>query len=147
MKHALGQSKWFSLLCMVLLFLNLVSCATFQNFLKLQKPTARIADIGLREIDLDSVTLVFDVEVENPYPVPLSLVNVDYQLASRDNGRVRADLNVAISELVDQSDNDLQIDSHSCRFVKTLPLGKPVRLAWGPSQNCWLQLTVTDPED
>ena len=72
---------------------------------------------------------------------------VQGQLASRDNGRVRADLHVAISELVERSDNDLQIDSHACRFVKTLPLGKPVRLAWGPSQNCWLQLTVTDPED
>jgi len=34
------------------------------------------------EVTLTSATLLFDVEIENPYPVPLPLVNMDYSLTS-----------------------------------------------------------------
>jgi LEA14-like dessication related protein len=39
--------------------------------------------VGLQNIGLDSATLRFDVEVKNPYSVPLPLLNLDYALASR----------------------------------------------------------------
>jgi len=50
--------------------------------LGLQKPSASITGVGLKDISLDAATLLFDVEVKNPYSVPLPLVNVDYGLAS-----------------------------------------------------------------
>ena len=50
--------------------------------LNLRRPSARIAGVRLQDINLSSATLLFDVEVENPYSVPLPLVNIDYGLAS-----------------------------------------------------------------
>ncbi|HEX9792626.1 MAG TPA: LEA type 2 family protein [Planctomycetota bacterium] len=45
-------------------------------------PTARIASVGLQDLQLDGVTMLFDVEIENPYSVALPLVNLGYALAS-----------------------------------------------------------------
>ncbi len=51
--------------------------------LGLARPSARLAGVGLDDINLQDATLRFDVEVTNPYSVPLPLANVDYGLASR----------------------------------------------------------------
>ena len=58
-------------------------CATLQNTLNILKPNASLQGLKFEEITLKSATLLFEVEVENPYPVSLPLVNVDYNLASR----------------------------------------------------------------
>jgi LEA14-like dessication related protein len=59
-------------------------CSTVGDYLKIDTPTARVANVGLDGISLDAATLQFDVEVANPYPAPLALGNLDYRLASRD---------------------------------------------------------------
>lgn len=59
-------------------------CATIQDTLKLRKPTASLQGLKFDQITTDSATLLFDVQIENPYPAPLPLVNVDYNLTSRD---------------------------------------------------------------
>ena len=46
-----------------------------------QKPTARIVGMSLQDVNLQDATVAFDVEVSNPYAVPLPMVNVDYALA------------------------------------------------------------------
>ena len=46
------------------------------------KPTARLLGAGIRDLRLQSVDLVFDVEVSNPYAVSLPLVNLNYAVAS-----------------------------------------------------------------
>ncbi len=56
-------------------------CAALEGWLK--RPTVSLAGVGLDDIGLSSATLRFDVEVQNPYSVPLPLVNMDYGLASR----------------------------------------------------------------
>ena len=58
-------------------------CATLQNTLNIRKPNASLQGLKFEEITLKSATMLFEVEVENPYPVALPLVNVDYNLASR----------------------------------------------------------------
>ena len=58
-------------------------CATIESALNIRKPSVGLKGIRFDEITLNSATLLFDVEVENPYPVALPLVNVDYNLASR----------------------------------------------------------------
>ncbi|MCG3180227.1 MAG: hypothetical protein BIFFINMI_02585 [Phycisphaerae bacterium] len=48
----------------------------------LSKPSARITGLHFQSIDLSAATMLFDVEVTNPYAVNLPLVNMDYGLAS-----------------------------------------------------------------
>jgi LEA14-like dessication related protein len=67
-----------------MLFLGLSGCAVLEDYIQIQQPSARIAGAHLQNITLDSLTLLFDVEVENPYSVALPLVNLDYSLCSRD---------------------------------------------------------------
>ncbi len=58
-------------------------CGSVQQVLdSLDKPTARVRGVKLRDLKLRSVSLDFDIEVTNPYDVALPLVNVDYALAS-----------------------------------------------------------------
>ena len=48
------------------------------------KPTARLLGAGIRDLRMQSVDLVFDVEVSNPYAVSLPLVNLNYAIGSGD---------------------------------------------------------------
>ena len=59
-----------------------VGCETMNQVLNLQKPSARMTGLKFENVKLDSATLLFDVEVDNPYPVALPLMNLDYGLSS-----------------------------------------------------------------
>jgi len=56
-------------------------CEAMDTF-GLSKPTARMTGLKFEDVKLDSATLLFDVEVDNPYPVALPLMNLDYGLSS-----------------------------------------------------------------
>jgi len=71
-----------ALALLALLPLAATSGCGVMDALGIQKPTASITGVKLQDIDLQSLTMLFDVEVDNPYSVPLPLVNVDYGLAS-----------------------------------------------------------------
>ena len=60
----------------------IAGCETIQEGLNLRKPTARLTDLKIEEVKMDSATLLFDVEIENHYPVALPLTNFDYSLSS-----------------------------------------------------------------
>lgn len=49
------------------------------------KPTASLSGVGIEDFSLKDLTMLFDVEVTNPYDVGLPLVNLDYGLASGAN--------------------------------------------------------------
>ena len=74
-------------------------CATIESALNLRKPSVGLKGIRFEEITLSSATLLFDVEVENPYPVALPLLNMDYNLASQAKPFLtgQADLQTTIS--------------------------------------------------
>jgi LEA14-like dessication related protein len=57
-------------------------CETIQESLNLRKPTARLTGLKIEDVKLDSATLLFDVEIDNHYPVALPLSNFDYSLSS-----------------------------------------------------------------
>lgn len=57
-------------------------CQTLEQALNLQKPTASLAGINFGKIDMESATLIFDVSVDNPYPVAIPLMNIDYGLTT-----------------------------------------------------------------
>lgn len=46
------------------------------------KPSASIAGVHMADLSLQKVDLLFDVDVTNPYSVPLPLTNLNYSLAS-----------------------------------------------------------------
>jgi LEA14-like dessication related protein len=58
-------------------------CKTMQETLSLKRPTARLTGLKFEDVKLDSATLLFDVEIDNHYPVALPLTNFDYTLSSR----------------------------------------------------------------
>jgi hypothetical protein len=46
------------------------------------KPTARIVGLKFQDVQLDYATLLFEIEVDNPYPDDLPLVSFNYSLTS-----------------------------------------------------------------
>ncbi len=61
----------------------LTGCATMQSMLEqAPKPTASLKGVHFDKVSFTSVGLSFDVDVNNPYDVPLPLTNLDYNLSS-----------------------------------------------------------------
>lgn len=71
-------------LFLVSLFLVFVfGCQTLEEVIgSVDKPTAEITGVQLKDLSISAATLLFDVEVANPYSVPLPLAQVDYGLRS-----------------------------------------------------------------
>ena len=58
-------------------------CESLQSLLgSADKPSVRVTGVHFQDLSLESLKLVFDTEVTNPYEVPLPLVNLDYSLSS-----------------------------------------------------------------
>lgn len=74
-------------------------CSQLEPFLQgLDKPSASIAGVSLQDLDMQQVTLNFDVDVSNPYTVALPLANLSYGLTS--GGRAVLSGDVAPTESV-----------------------------------------------
>lgn len=71
----------FGLCCL----LTASGCESIQQVMKVKKPTASLKAVGFENITLKSATLLFDVEIQNPYPIALPLLNMDYALATGEN--------------------------------------------------------------
>ncbi len=70
------------------------SCTTLDQVgqvLEGQKPTASVKGLRLTGLDLDGVNLVFDVGVDNPNPVGISLASLDYDLKLQGSSFLRGD--------------------------------------------------------
>lgn len=62
----------------------LSGCQAVQNTLAgMDKPTARVTGVQFADLSLQSIGLVFDVEVQNPYSVGLPLLGMDVALSSK----------------------------------------------------------------
>ena len=79
MHSALALSKRIGLVVAPLLVSSLAGCSALDM---LAKPSAHITGVKFGDIGLKAATLVFDVDVSNPYSVVLPLMNIDYGLAS-----------------------------------------------------------------
>ncbi len=77
------KNFWGIILAAVSLLALVGSCAEIDNMLGVPKPTASIKSIHFGDVSLQAATLLFDVEVHNPYPVSLPLTNLNYKLNSR----------------------------------------------------------------
>jgi LEA14-like dessication related protein len=71
------------LLTVLTIALFALGCESIQQVLESgPRPDARITKASLRDLSLDEATLLFDVELTNPYSAPLPLSNVEYSLAT-----------------------------------------------------------------
>jgi len=74
--------KRFFVLAVALVPVFSAGCETMQEALNLKKPSARLTGLKFEDVKLDAAILLFDVEVDNPYPIALPLMNLDYGLSS-----------------------------------------------------------------
>jgi LEA14-like dessication related protein len=82
--------------------LTLILCSAFfssgcavLNELGVPKPTLVLKEVKFGAIDLKTATLLFDVEVENPYAAALPLLNMDYTLTTRQNPLFKGQADIA----------------------------------------------------
>ncbi|MBT3345723.1 MAG: LEA type 2 family protein [Gemmatimonadetes bacterium] len=106
-------------LVIVLTLALLCSCASvLENVRSLvDTPTARVVGVQLDGLDLEAVTLLFELEISNPYPAALPLVDLSYGLASGDTAFLSGNADVG--------------GTIPARSKKTIPL--PVRVAFLPT--------------
>ena len=70
----------FALICASLV----AGCQALEGILESSgKPTARIIGTELKNLSVEKIDLIFNVEVANPYAVNLPLVNLTYDVGSR----------------------------------------------------------------
>jgi LEA14-like dessication related protein len=75
----------FSILLVVLSNIIVGGCENVQDVFAVQKPKATLQGFQIEDVGLDSATLLFDVKLDNPYPVALPLLNMDYAVDSGAN--------------------------------------------------------------
>lgn len=95
-RPVVGTGIWASLGCALLI---LGGCAAVQQLARMEKPQLRLASTRIESLGFDGADLVFDVEVKNSNPLPLTLSGVEYDLALGDRpflqGRREQGLEVA----------------------------------------------------
>jgi LEA14-like dessication related protein len=75
----------FLLFSFVLTMFFFAGCETNQQVRDYGKPTARIVDLKFEDVQIDFATLIFSIEIDNPYPTELPLVGFKYSLTSGGN--------------------------------------------------------------
>ena len=74
--------KQYLILFLALVAVFFAGCETKQEVPAPPKPTAQMMGLEFQDVKPDSATLLFNIEVDNPYPVSLSLMNLSYSLTS-----------------------------------------------------------------
>ena len=91
--------KKLLILSIALSTLLLTGCQEAKNLLSaVQKPTIKMTGLNIDEVATESATVIFDVEVENPYSVSLPLTNLDYTVST--NGTKFMSGNSAAQQLI-----------------------------------------------
>ncbi len=72
------------IISILILAFFMTSCASISEILaNSDKPTVKIIGTKLQDLTLEKVNLMFDVEIHNPYSLPLPLSNLQYSLTSK----------------------------------------------------------------
>jgi len=72
-------------LSLALIAASFVGCETSHEVQHVDKPAARMVSLRFQDVKLGYASLLFYVEVDNPYPAPLPLVRLRYSLTSGGN--------------------------------------------------------------
>lgn len=77
--------KWVIGGCLIVLLAGtqyLTGCTVVETVLGEDRPSASISGVRFADLSTEDVSLEFDVNVNNPYPLALPLLNTTYSLAS-----------------------------------------------------------------
>src|SRR3990172_9440753 len=76
-------------------------CQTLEGILESSpKPTARIIGTELKNLSLERIDLVFNVEVANPYAVDLPLLDLTYTVGSRGTSVIQLHARITFASLI-----------------------------------------------
>jgi len=120
-----------SLTCLALT-VALAGCGSLTDVMKsAPRPSARVVGANLQGLTLEHVEVIFDVEVTNPYPANLPLLDLSYALASNGQQIVAGGVKPS-SGIAAHSSKVLQIPA-SIRFSSLIAMIKGVRPgSWVP---------------
>lgn len=91
--------KKYLVITIALTSLLLTGCQEAKNILSaVQKPTVKMTGLSFEDVSTDAATLMFDVEVENPYSVSLPLTNLAYTVST--NGTKFMSGNADLQQLI-----------------------------------------------
>ena len=79
------KKRLFLCLITTVTLFSLSGCSGLAKMLDTPRPSANLLGVTFGDISLKAATLLFNVEVENPYPTALPLTDIDYDLTSSDN--------------------------------------------------------------
>ncbi|MGB7390150.1 LEA type 2 family protein [Marinomonas sp.] len=109
-------SRWMCVLTVLLLS----GCASLQETMDVNKPTASVAGVSIGSLSTDAVTLLLDVEVKNPNVFPLKTAGFDLGLLVNGNNIAK----------VNQPDSSLSLPakgSNSVRLPVTLTFDQLIK--------------------
>jgi LEA14-like dessication related protein len=136
-------AKGYLIFVMSLMMAFFAGCETMQKTLNLRKPTARLTGLKFEEVKLDSATLLFDVEIDNHYPVALPLTNFDYSLTSGAKKFLSGDAN-SQSTVPKKSKKTVSLPA-KINYIEMLKALKGVRPGAKIPYNAELGLSVDTP--
>ncbi|MBO6793799.1 MAG: LEA type 2 family protein [Balneolaceae bacterium] len=70
------------LVVIVALFIN--SCNTLKEIVSAEKPQLSVQDFKIDQLSLSNIDLLFDIKIDNPNPLSVSINNYDYSLVIAD---------------------------------------------------------------
>lgn len=121
----------------------LVSCSEVQNILNIQKPTASLKGFSFGDVSMDAATLLFDVDIKNPYPVDLPLLDMKYQLDSQ-GSKLFDGITQATGSIPAKSSKTIPIEAN-ISYLDLLKALKDVRPGSIIPYNAQVELNVDAP--
>ncbi len=106
-------------------------------------PTADVVGVHFTDLSIQSVTMVFDVEVGNPYSVPLPLSNLDYSLTTNNAKFLTGQ--AKLQGTVPAHDKQVAKLPVKITFAELMRAAKDVRLGSVVPYNAELGLSVDAP--
>jgi LEA14-like dessication related protein len=88
--------KILKLFIILLIIILLSHCADLMKIVKkgsIENPDVRISKTKLTGLSFDQADLVFDIEINNPNPISISLAGFDYDLLLNNNSFLKGDQN------------------------------------------------------
>jgi LEA14-like dessication related protein len=88
--------KLLKLILALSIIVFLSQCADLMQIVKkgsIEKPDVRISKTKLTGLSFDQADLVFDIEINNPNPISISLAGFDYNLLLNNNSFLKGDQN------------------------------------------------------
>ncbi len=90
------QMKLLKLILALSIIVFLSQCADLMQIVKkgsIEKPDVRISKTKLTGLSFDQADLVFDIEINNPNPISISLAGFDYNLLLNNSSFLKGDQN------------------------------------------------------